>query len=175
VGYTATKEHSFQVGALIEYSIDLDYAIVRIVWENETELKPQAVKVVTQFLAENTLTYGLDSSASSLVAYGFPIDRAFEPTAAAGFAKIYWGESGVFARSLLFNVGVTNGNSGGPVFLTDSFIMVSLVRSGVRQYGAEGHNGNDPEFAGAWNSGPAMFEICKVSNILKAKGCIPRY
>ena len=60
------------------------------------------------------------------------------------------------------------------MFLANSFTMVSLVTAGVRQYGDEGHNRNDPEFAGAWNSGPAMFEICKVSKILKSKGCIPK-
>jgi hypothetical protein len=149
-----------QAVKVVESNADLDYSIVEVKWLRTDSAWKQRYTPQIQISASEVTT-GRDGVATKIFTVGFPTDK--NPTAmyAEGYAKAKSG------NSLRYNVGIINGNSGGAVWRTDDFTLVSMTNNGPHAFGQPGWNNNDPEDANAWNGGSAMDKIYARSTLLK--------
>jgi hypothetical protein len=136
------------VVAVKEAWANFDSDIVEISWKREDSRWRQrySPKIQTK---ESEITLGRDGTATELFTVGFPADKK-GVTYAKGYAK----RQGTLM--LDYNVGSINGNSGGAVWTSDDYMLVSQTNHGIHSLGQRGWNNNDPENPGAWNGGPRM-------------------
>jgi hypothetical protein len=139
----------------LESNTSLDYAIMEVEWTRPESKRTQKYPPMVQ-TKDDQITFGRDGAGTEIFTVGFPADK---PGAqhAIGTAKAYRG------NSLIYNIGIINGNSGGAVWRTDNFMLVSQTNFGPRAYRQPGWNNNDPEDQNAWNGGGKMSAIYAVS------------
>lgn len=140
-----------------------DYAIFKIRWEKGEP--PKNLRYVTQVATQDSLTLGHDSVATPLIAFGMPADRYARPTYSEGFAKAY--DNGTGFLRLKVNIGLTSGNSGGPIFRKDNGELVAIVTGGPHPYWDEKGKNRELEDPTAWNHGSALYEIYRGSKVLQ--------
>lgn len=142
-----------------ESNSTFDYSIVEVTWSRtDTRWRQRYTpKVQTR---EDEVVLGKDGQATQLFTVGFPGDKR-TAMHAIGYAKDRQG------NFLEYNVGSINGNSGGAVWKTEDFTLVSQTNHGPRQLGAPGWNNNDPEDPNAWNGGPRMNLVYNQSQVLQ--------
>jgi hypothetical protein len=139
----------------LENNSTLDFAIMEIEWTRPESKTAQKYPPMVQ-TRDDQITFGRDGEGSEIFTVGFPADKRGAQHA-VGTAKAYRG------NSLIYNIGIINGNSGGAVWRTDNFMLVSQTNSGPRAYRQPGWNNNDPEDRNAWNGGGKMPAIYAVS------------
>ncbi len=167
VGATYTSGGCLELGCtgdlkvvrIAERNSNFDYNIVEMAWSRVDSRWRQRYtpKVQTR---EDEVMVGKDGQATPLFTVGFPTDKN-AAMHATGYAK---GRSGDY---LQYNVASINGNSGGAIWKSDDFTLVSQTNHGPHQFGAPGWNNNDPENSRAWNGGPRMNLVYHQSAILK--------
>lgn len=144
---------------VVENYPDLDVSIVEIKWLRNDTMRAQRYSPQIQTKASEVTT-GKGTTGSKIFTVGFPGDKN-AATYAVGYAKALQG------NSLKYNIGTINGNSGGPVWKTDDYTLVSLTNNGPHVLGSPGWKGNDPENPQAWNAGPQMYKVYSQSKTLQ--------
>lgn len=144
----------------------LDYAIVKIKWMLAFPPVDQKLIHELDYKMEVAVCSSNDS-ASEIYTVGFPSDkRSLGPIYAPGECKAYLSDAEPDER-LRFNVGVFEGNSGGPLLLTGSNLLVGHVNGGRHSYrDPKGYN-RDPENPEAWNFGSSIADIYINSSLLQ--------
>ncbi len=148
-----------QVIKVAEQNSTFDSDIVEVKW-NRTDSRWRQRYTPRVQTDDSELQLGKDGQATELFTVGFPGDKG-EATYATGFAKEYAG------NYLNYNVGSINGNSGGAVWKTSDYTLVSQTNHGPHQLNQRGWNGNDPEDSNAWNGGPRVNLLYKASQVLR--------
>jgi hypothetical protein len=141
-----------QAVKVVESNAALDYSIVEVKWLRTDSAWKQRYTPQIQ-IGASEVTTGRDGVQTKIFTVGFPTDK--HPTAmyAEGYAKARSGSS------LRYNIGIINGNSGGAVWRSDDYTLVSMTNNGPHAFGQPGWNDNDPEDADALNGGSAMDKI----------------
>lgn len=142
-----------------ESSADFDYSIVEVTWDRVDSRWRQRYPPKIQTRADEVMI-GKDGQATELFTVGFPGDKS-AAMHARGYAKDRQG------NFLEYNVASINGNSGGAVWTTGDFMLVSQTNHGPHQLGSPGWNNNDPEDSSAWNGGPQMNLVYARSTVLQ--------
>jgi len=143
----------------VESNSALDYAILEVSWTRPESRVAQRYPPMVQ-TKDDQLTFGRDGVGTQIFTVGFPGDKTGAHHA-VGTAKAYRG------NSLIYNIGIINGNSGGAVWRTDNFMLVSQTNFGPRALGQPGWNNNDPEDSRAWNGGGKMTAIYAASATMR--------
>lgn len=145
---------------VVECDEGLDYCLVEVKAARTDAMALQ--RFTPQVLTDpSQLQLGRDSEATALFTVGFPGDKG-RAMHASGFSKKLDNES------LYYNIGVINGNSGGAVWTTHGFRLVTLTNFGPHQLGEPGWDGNDPEDERAWNGGARVDAIYRASEKFRA-------
>lgn len=152
-------ERDLVITKIVESYSDLDSTLVEVAWKRTDSKWHQRYSPKIQ-ISDDELTFGPDGTATELFTVGFPGDKEDVMTA-RGFAK---GRDSLY---LQYNVGSINGNSGGAVWKTADFTLVSQTNHGPHQLGSPGWNNNNPENKNAWNGGPRMNLVYAKSPLLK--------
>lgn len=140
----------------------IDYALLEITWLQPMDKAQTFPPLIAQSPDDVLFAAGPDEG-DPIFTVGFPADKsAWGATYAEGQAKAL--QSGGIIR---FNIGVINGNSGGGIIKKDNNMLLGLVKGGVDNKGEAGWDRNDPNNAETWNSGVAIWEILKVSKVLR--------
>lgn len=152
-------KNDLRVTRIAEQNSGFDSDIVEVEWLRTDSRWRQRYAPRVQ-VKDTELQLGRDSEATELFTVGFPGDKQ-KPMYAVGFAKEFDG------NYLNYNLGSINGNSGGAVWKTSDFTLVSQTNHGPHQLNQPGWNGNDPEDSKAWNGGPRMSLLYRASQVLK--------
>ncbi|MEJ1463192.1 MAG: serine protease [Candidatus Sedimenticola sp. (ex Thyasira tokunagai)] len=144
----------------------LDYAILEIEWLGT--LPPLQQKYVAKLLLEpSDLNFGPDEKATVIHTVGYPADKRTNfPIYDEGYSKAYIKDSSADER-LRYNIGVINGNSGGPIYNNLTLDLVGVVLGGNHGHWDPASRGNDPENKNAWNYGAHIGDIWKASDVLQ--------
>ncbi len=158
----AKQGNDLKVDKVVEKSSELDYVIAKITW---TSKFPQ-----NQKYSQNIATQPTDVSVSKnadqgeeIYTVGFPYDvkDTWGATYSQGQAKK------IEKPNLYYNIGITSGNSGGPVRRIKDDMLVSLTNDGHIQALTPGWKDHDPNDESHWNYGATMWDIYAQSKVLK--------
>ena len=144
----------------VECSARFDYCVLEVNATNGAAVETQRYtpKILNDF---GELQLGKDGEANALFTVGFPTDLPGRPVFSPGFAKR------LNPDSILYNLGSINGNSGGAVWRTEDFALVTMTNFGPHAFGQPGWNNTDAENPNAWNGGGRMDRIYAQSAVLK--------
>jgi hypothetical protein len=144
----------------LECSARFDYCVLEVNATNAAAVEAQRYtpKILTDFAG---LRLGKDGEATALYTVGFPADLPGRPIFSPGFAKR------LNTDTMLYNLGSINGNSGGAVWRTEDFALVTMTNFGTHAFGQPGWNNNNAENPRAWNGGGRMDRIYAQSTVLK--------
>ncbi|OFZ45784.1 MAG: hypothetical protein A2381_09285 [Bdellovibrionales bacterium RIFOXYB1_FULL_37_110] len=152
----------FKIESILEENLDLDYAILKINWQNQ--IVPPGLQWVKKIIMPNTLE--LDKVHSlEFFALGAPWDKIPNPMRSKGGKLVILSDKNT-RFPLFFNAGVVGGNSGGPILASDCALL-GIVNGGPHSLGETGFDGNDPNNPKSWNWGTPITSIYMVSPILK--------
>jgi hypothetical protein len=149
-----------QAVRVVESFADLDVSIVEVKWLRADTAWKQRYTPQIQMKSEEVTTGRDGGSTTKIFTVGYPVDKRGSAMYAEGYAKAKPGSS------LRYNVGIINGNSGGPVWRHDDYTLVSLTNNGPHAFNERGWNNNDPENSNSWNGGPQMDVVYRRSKIL---------
>lgn len=158
------KGEDLIVRKIIESSSELDYAIMEVEWlqpmPSEQKFPPFIAIDPNEVLTDEN--YG--SNADFIFSVGFPIDKAnvWPVTYAEGLARH------IYNNTLLYDIGVINGNSGGGILKKDNNMLIGVVSKGNKVFDEAGWNKNDVSDPNSWNLLTPTWEIYKVSPVLQA-------
>jgi V8-like Glu-specific endopeptidase len=148
-----------KVTRVTERFTNFDSDIVEVQWNRLDSRWRQRYtpRVQTQ---DSDIVLGKDGTGTQLFTVGFPGDKQ-KSMYAVGYAKELQGDF------LNYNVASINGNSGGAVWTTEDYMLVSQTNHGPHQLGQPGWNNNDPEDKEAWNGGPRVNRLYDASATLR--------
>ncbi len=154
-------DNDIEVISVAESNYNYDYAILEVRWDrNEAKQKQKYSPTISR--NKSDLTIGRDDVASKIFTVGFPADKPkARPSYAYGFSKDY------ASGDLVYNIGTINGNSGGAVWRSSDYMLVSMTNAGPHQYRQTGWNNNDPEDEDHWNRGVSFASAYQQSNLLQ--------
>jgi V8-like Glu-specific endopeptidase len=178
IGHSATKTETgrFKLKQIVEdvqgtwfsraTPPKLDYAILEVEWLGT--LPPPQQRYVSKLLLDpKELKYGKNSVASPIHTIGYPTDKNSNfATFASGFSKDYVQDAEA-DETFRYNIGVIQGNSGGPIFLDATQQLIATVVGGRHSDHDPNAYGNNPEDEAAWNYGAMISDIWKVSKTLQ--------
>lgn len=148
---------TLEIGSVATY----DYWIFEIQWNGGT--LPLGMRVVpfVQRTQEEVRT-GPNESSDKIFTLGFPMDIA------KGRLIHSWGYGKQWTSdSLLNNISLINGNSGGIIARESDEMLVSVVSGGPHAFGQPGWKDNDWNDVTHFNNGPAMYQVYATSGVLK--------
>ncbi len=148
---------------LLETNADLDFVIVEIEWLDSLPDKQKFPPYIA--IDDSEVLFGAETDQGDfLFTVGFPNDKdkIWPVTYAEGQAKY------LRQQTLFYDVGVINGNSGGPLFKKDNNMLVGLVTGGANEYEAKGWDQSDRSDPQVWNKATPTWEIYKVSPVLRS-------
>ncbi len=139
-----------------------DYWIFEIRWlDDQLPEGMRFVPFIQRFADE--VTIGPNEIADRIFTLGFPADLSNGKLIFAfGFGKTD-GTQG----TLINNISLINGNSGGGIFRSEDEMLVSIVSGGPHAFGESGWKDNDWNDSSHWNWGPALWKIYEKSDTLK--------
>lgn len=153
-----------EVMDILEFDKKYDYAILEISWMNAEQKMPADQKMPSG-IATKREDYVVSKEADQgdeVFTVGFPVDkRKWGATFAKGQLKEHKDQ---FVR---YNVGIINGNSGGPIFRMSDKLLISQTNGGRKAHGMPGWNNNDVNNPKAWNVGGILAEVYQKSDLLK--------
>ncbi len=152
-----------KIGKTLEVNNTYDYWIFEIKWNSG--FVPQGMQLVPSIQTRvDELAVGDNATADKVYTVGFPVDK--------GNTDLYyaWGyvKSDGSSGDMTNNIGLINGNSGGGLFREMDNMLVSSVSRGPHAFGQPGWDNNDWNDSKAWNTGPAMWKVYRVSTELQA-------
>lgn len=152
---------TLKIEKVVEVDDGLDFAILKVRHLDQSEA--QKIATTSRIVVDQSeLTLNAGAPGESIFTIGYPGDkRSWKGTFAAGNARI------IKDRLLYFDVGITNGNSGGSVVVTKTGALAAMTNGGPRMLGTVGWRNNAVDDAGAWNNGAGLWEIYRASNFLK--------
>jgi hypothetical protein len=152
----------FKFESIIEEDAALDYAIVRISWKNG--VIPPGLQWVKSIVMPGEIKLGVIHT-MDIFTLGSPWDKIPNPMKSSGSKIVILPDSQI-KYPLLFNAGVIEGNSGGPIFTADGKLL-GIVTGGPHKLGEPGWEGNDPNKIESWNWGTPIQNIFKISKVLQ--------
>lgn len=157
-------EPDIEVKEKLEFDATYDYAIFEIKWLN-AEAKMPANQKMPSGIATKREDYVVSKEADQgdfVFTVGFPVDkRKWGATFAKGQLKEHKDQ---YVR---YNVGIINGNSGGPIFRISDNLLISQTNGGRKAHGMPDWNNNDVNDPKAWNLGGILAEVYQKSELLK--------
>ncbi len=138
-----------------------DYWVFEIQWNAGT--MPAGMRLVPSVQREqDELKTGANETSDKIFTLGFPADIA------KGKLIHSWGYGKQWSTdSLINNISLINGNSGGIIARESDEMLVSIVSGGPHAFGQPGWKGNDWNDASHFNVGPAMYLTYASSTVLK--------
>lgn len=157
------KIRDITVEEIAEVNESLDYAILKIKWFNDIKPAEQRMPAYIATTPLDVATSMNENQGDEVFTVGFPGDKIKEwgMTYADGRLK------GLRGNSLVFNISVINGNSGGGVWRKTNNMLVSLTNNGPNKLNSgdwNTGNRNDPVH---WNSGVAMWKVFEASALVR--------
>ena len=140
----------------------LDYAIMQITWKDGVPPGVTFVgKVATQ--AGEVVALADAGKGDAVYTVGYPLDKVsvWGATYDDGELKQVSGDN------IKFDVGIINGNSGGPLLRKSDGLLVALTNGGPHQYEEAGWDSAKVADSKSWNYGPSLWSIYAQSPILK--------
>lgn len=164
-GIRSLNEESpdLRVKKLLESNSELDYVIVEVEWirsmPSQQKFPPYIAIKPSEVIIKSDPGEG-----DFIYAVGFPNDKnnIWPVTYAEGQAKH------LYKTTLVFDIGVINGNSGSGILKKDNNMLVGIVLQGSKNFGEEGWDKNDFTDPEQWNWGTTTWDIYAVSPVLKA-------
>lgn len=160
-------EPDMEVMDVLEFSDrrQYDYAILEVKWLN-AEAKMPANQKMPSGIATKREDYVVSKEADKgdfVFTVGFPVDkkRKWGATFAKGQLKEHKEK---FVR---YNVGIINGNSGGPIYRISDNLLISQTNGGRKAHGMPGWKDNDVNDSKAWNHGGILAEVFQQSKLFK--------
>lgn len=158
-------EPDMEVMDVVEQDEKYDYAIFEIEWKTPDQKMP-ANQQMPSGIATKKDQYVVSTEADKgdvVFTVGFPVDkkRQWGATWAKGQLKEHKDQ---FVR---YNVGIINGNSGGPIFRMSDKLLISQTNGGRKAHGMPGWNNNDVNDPKAWNVGGILAEVYEKSEVFK--------
>lgn len=139
----------------------LDYWLFEIKWK-QGHLPPGMRLVPLIQTEEDQLKTGANETAEKIYTLGFPSDIA------NGNLIYSWGYGKNYeSTSLVNNISLINGNSGGGIWRANDDMLVSIVSGGPNAFGQGTWKNNDWNDKKHWNWGPAMWRVYKKSSVLR--------
>lgn len=157
-------EGDIEVVEFVEKDWKYDYAVIKIKWLN-AEGKMPANQKMPSGIATKREDYVVSKNADEgdhVFTVGFPADkRKWGATFAKGQLKEHKDQ---YVR---YNVGIINGNSGGPIYRISDELLITQTNGGPRAMGMPGWKDNDVNDPKAWNLGGILAEVFHNSEILQ--------
>lgn len=157
-------EGDIEVLEIVETDWKYDYTIVKVKWVN-AEGKMPANQKMPSGIATKKEDYVASREADQgdhVFTVGFPADkRKWGATFAKGQLKEHKDQY------LRYNVGIINGNSGGPIYRISDDLLISQTNGGRKAMGMPGWKDNDVNDSKAWNHGGILAEVYQNSEMLK--------
>ncbi len=162
------NHRDIEITEVIELNVLLDYAILEFRWVNGIE-EDQKITPSIAIKKEDVVHSEEANMGDEVYTIGFPTDKQFEATYAEGQLKKYavGNTPGGNPMVLYYNIGIINGNSGGPVWRKSDQMLVTMTNGGPVPFGVQGWNNNNVNDPSAWNSGAALWDIYKNSAVMK--------
>lgn len=157
LGNDGTIGKTIEIGSVQGY----DYWIFEIKWTGGS--LPAGMRVVPYVQTEKAqVRIGENETADKIFTLGFPADLS------QGTLIHSWGYGKkVDGQSLVNNISLINGNSGGGIWRADDEMLVSVVSGGPHAFGQSGWKNNDWNDESHWNWGPAMYQVYAKSKTLR--------
>ena len=131
----------------------LDYAILKITWAGGKAPTDQKYPPLVPTKAEDVAMSTAAGQGDDVFTVGFPSDKQGVATYSEGQLKE------LRQVSLIYNMGIINGNSGGGAWRKRDKMLVALTNAGPKAFNEAGWNDNDINDSTHWNYGTAMWLV----------------
>lgn len=157
-------EGDIEVLEVAETDWKYDYTIIKIKWLTEDGKMPANQKMPSGVATsrEDYVVSANPDEGDHVFTVGFPADkRKWGATFAKGQLKEHKDQ---YVR---YNVGIINGNSGGPIYRISDDLLISQTNGGRKAMGMPGWKDNDVNDPKAWNLGGILAEVYNNSELFK--------